>query len=653
MNRIVTTWLLCSALFSSTTLPAQDYLWDTRPALHNVPEKYARESAVFLLEKRHIRYVRTGEGRKSEIEVYRTIHRIIRLLDDKGVEYFNKMTISSAPGAPIGQIRGRTIKAGGKIINLDQGKIKTNKDESGQLQYHLAFEGVEKGDEVELVYTEKRPFAVFGTEVLQFGLPVAEASFRMEAPAYFRFDSKGYNSFPDAADTLIGDTRYYTATQTNLDAVEEEEYSDVTPNLKRIEYKLNYTGDSKIKRYSWNDLAGHMHERFYTFSDKEEKALRGFLETLDLAVPAPEEEKIRRIEEKIKQDIVYDDKLHSDEAEQLNYILDKKTSGETGLVRLFVACFEAAGIRHELGITSNRFEYPVDEKFENWNRPDNYIFYFPARKQYLTPATITLRYPMIPAALRENKAIFCKRTTIGDITTALASIRTVPAPPMSESANTIKADIRFAPETMTPGIRIVHGFSGYTAMSIREAVTFIPADKEKEMVQSLFPGLADQPEDIVSYSIANKGLEHYSDNKPVEITAELQPDRLMETAGNKWLFKVGEVIGPQAEMYEDKERKLPISMPFPHTLVRDITIHIPEGYRVTNPSAVVLKVQDQEGTMGFVSDYTLEKGIMQIHINEFYSVDAYPAAAIEPFRKVINAAADFNKVILVLEKETK
>lgn len=650
MIRTLRALFLSSAILSGSILFAQDYSWDAKPALHAVPDIYNKESAVFILEKRNIKYVINKTGKKNEISVYRTIHRIIRLLDDKGVEYFNKMTVSSVPGALIQNIQGRTIKASGKVVDLAKDQIRTNNDEHGQLQYHLAFEGVEKGDEVELFYTEKRPFAIFGSEVMQFGLPVAKASFQLEVPEYLYFDSKGYNNFPNATDTIIDKVHHYSAEQTNLDAIEDEEYSDLTPNLKRIEYKVSYSGDSRTKLYTWNDLAGRLFETYYTFTDKEQKAVRKFLEPMKLD-GLSEEEKIKRIEETIKQEIVYDEQQDSDEAEKLGYVLEKKAAGETGLVRLYVACFEAAGVQHDLGSTSNRFEYPLDDKFENWNRPNTYVFYFPGTKQYLSPGTTFLRYPMIPAALRENKALFCKRTTVGNLTTAIASIRHIPVLPMEESADMIKAEVSFDKESMSPEIKMVHAFKGYAAMSLRETVSFIPKDKEKDFVQNIAAGIADQPEDIVSYSFNNKGLQHYSDNKPVEIHAVLKADKLMETAGSKWLFKVGDVIGPQAQMYQDKKRKLPISMPYPHSLIRDITINIPEGYKITNPESVKIDVKDEGSTMGFKSDYTINDGKMQIHINEFYSIDHYPATTIEPFRKVINAAADFNKVTLVLEKQ--
>jgi hypothetical protein len=641
--------LLAATLFAGTPLFAQTYHWSENPKIEAVPDSFRKESAVFLLEKRMIKYVPKEKG--DDVDVYRTTHRIIKLMDDKGVEYFNKMTVSPGSGSSIVEVKGRTIKANGKVIVLKQDQIKTKINENGDEQYHLAFEGVDVGDAVEMYYIEKRYFSLFGAEIMQFGLPVVHASFSLEIPSFWSYDTKGYNGFTNAKDSVIGSRKIYTADLYNLAAIEEETYSDLTPNLQREEYKFSYTGDSKSRLYTWNDLAKRIYENSYSFTDKEMKAVYKFIAPLGLDGKPNEEEKIKAIEAAIKKDIVYDEKLQGDEYKSLNFILDKKTTSESGLIRLFVAAFQAAGVKNELGLTSNRFEFPLDEKFENWLRPDIYVFYFPSTKQYLAPVFSTLRYPMIPSAVRENNGVFCKTTTVGNLTAALATVRKIPALDYKESANYLDADISLDKTTMTPLVKMKQGFTGYPAVGMREAFTLITKDKEKELVQGLSGGVAEKPENIISYSFNNTGLEHYSDNKPVEVISEINAAQLMETAGNKWLFNIGDVIGPQQEMYNDKPRKLPISMPFAHSLIRNITIHIPEGYKISNPEAVNMDVKIASGDMGFHSGYTIDGDKMVIKINEFYATDYLPAAQIEPFKKVINAAADFNKVTLILEKK--
>jgi hypothetical protein len=56
-------------------------------------------------------------------------------------------------------------------------------------------------------------------------------------------------------------------------------------------------------------------------------------------------------------------------------------------------------------------------------------------------------------------------------------------------------------------------------------------------------------------------------------------------------------------------------------------------------------------TMGFVSRYELAGNTLKIKIQEDYRNIAYPLEQYEVFKKVINAAADFNKVVLILDKK--
>jgi hypothetical protein len=61
-------------------------------------------------------------------------------------------------------------------------------------------------------------------------------------------------------------------------------------------------------------------------------------------------------------------------------------------------------------------------------------------------------------------------------------------------------------------------------------------------------------------------------------------------------------------------------------------------------------VADDKKQMGFLSDYILDGNEITVTVDEYYEVTSLPASAYEPFRNVINAAADFNKIKLVLEK---
>jgi hypothetical protein len=107
-------------------------------------------------------------------------------------------------------------------------------------------------------------------------------------------------------------------------------------------------------------------------------------------------------------------------------------------------------------------------------------------------------------------------------------------------------------------------------------------------------------------------------------------------------------------MYQEKPRQLPITLQYPHALDRDITFIIPNGYQVKNLNELEMNITDKNAgkeTMGFISAYTLKGNELKIKLHEFYKATDYPISMLENFKKVINASADFNKIVLILEKK--
>jgi len=62
--------------------------------------------------------------------------------------------------------------------------------------------------------------------------------------------------------------------------------------------------------------------------------------------------------------------------------------------------------------------------------------------------------------------------------------------------------------------------------------------------------------------------------------------------------------------------------------------------------------RDGERVFEFLSTYTLKKKELIVTIKENYKIIECPLDCYEPFRAVINAAADFNKVTIILEQKS-
>jgi hypothetical protein len=140
----------------------------------------------------------------------------------------------------------------------------------------------------------------------------------------------------------------------------------------------------------------------------------------------------------------------------------------------------------------------------------------------------------------------------------------------------------------------------------------------------------------------------------MDIYSSCKTNHFIERAGNRVIFKVGELIGPQSELYNEEERTLPVENFTNRGYVRKIIINIPKGYRATNLEALNFNVTctiENRIPFLFQSQYKLNGNQLSIDIEEYYKELTAPLKKYEDFRKVINAAADFNKVNIVLVKE--
>jgi hypothetical protein len=78
---------------------------------------------------------------------------------------------------------------------------------------------------------------------------------------------------------------------------------------------------------------------------------------------------------------------------------------------------------------------------------------------------------------------------------------------------------------------------------------------------------------------------------------------------------------------------------------------VPEGYTLKNLETLAMDIQSsqEEPLMGFVSTYTYKNNLLEIDIKEWYELGDYPVEMFDVYRRIVNAAADFNKKYVVLE----
>jgi|GEM_PF-232773 len=634
--------------------------WDPHPKMHPIPTEYLKEHAVVLLHTEVRDYKFEGRG----TTLYSTVHNIIKVLDRTGIESFNRIDVPFSAGhSRVDSIKARVILPDGTTRDLKYEMLYV-----GGSEFFFALDGVEKNSEIEVLVKYKEMSDFFGSIQFQHSLPVLNTYFELNYPKEFTFNTKGYHGFPSGHEEIVGGHKQVKIYKANIPALEKQPYSFYDIYCMRLEFALDHSvnrnGDQHTDQMSWDYLANQNYEAFYKISENDKKAANTFLTTIGVRGGETEAQKIKLIEDGIKTNIVQYSELTGKDAENIDTIVSKRSASERGVVKLFCTCFRLAGVRHEIGVTSNRTEHTMDLKFINFAPLNNFVFYFPGTEKFLAPTDAYYRYPELPYTMIANKGVFCNTNpetefNIGrTVTEATAIIRTIDPLATSETHDDMIADVTLDKD-LNAEITLNYAYTGYSASGKREQLAKASGKQREEIIKDLVGFEVDKkPEHLVSYGTSNESFNDVYKQKPLLLTATVHTPALIEKAGDKYLMMIGEVLGGDDDMYSKDERILPIDIKYPHTSTRTVTINIPEGYKLENLEKLRIRSEHNDRdngnvTASFSSDYQLRGHILVITIKESYTQLHYPVIEYDRFKQVINAAADFNKVVLVMVKDKK
>ena len=627
--------------------------WTEKPVITLLQKKYNQEAAVTVLNKIRFEYI---DDKDKNLAEYFTQHKIIHLNNDHGIEYFNKVYINVNDFSDVVEIRARTILPGGKIIELDKANIKDLKDEDGSLYKIFAFEGLENGSDIEYYYTIRKETALMGKIRVQEKFPVLEAGFELIAPDRLVFQTKPIHCKSDElSDTVPNDKARLRLHFTDLNGLEEEKYSSYHVNLARVEYKLSYNNavHPGERMFTWNEYAKRVFAVYGTYTEKEIKKISALIADNQWDKLSGDSLKVIAVENYIKKNINYRKELDGNDVTNIETILKTRVADATGLMRLYGAIYKSLDVSYQYVLSADRDEEAIDRNLENWNNCSNPMIYLTSLHHFLVPTKIQFRYPWIYPSWGDGDALFCKNVSIGTMNTAIAEIKHIPLENFQQSYYDLesKLSLNASMDSLLMDMKFLYG--GYAAAGFRYGFDFLTAEQEKDAVKEFSKNYIGS-ETILSSSMENRAFEDGNTRKPFILNIKVRSGDLLEKAGNKVLLKIGLVIGPQVEMYQEKERQLPMTMEYPHFEHRLIELTIPDGYQVRNPDDLRLKqiyTENGSQTMGFVSDYTLKGNLLTIDIMEDYRKTSYPISQYEDFRKIINTSSDFNKVVLILEKK--
>lgn len=652
MKRILTTVTLLLFTVAGVT-NAQDLektvLWEEKPAYLSIDAGHETENAIGISYDEKIEYLYNPEG---TLEMIHTLHRRIRLHTDDAVNGFNKLSVSMSDVIDVVETKARVIKPDGRTVEFNQGNIREIVDAESRNNFRIfAIDGIEKGDDLEYLIIRRMKSANFGRAFYQFEFPVLKASFELTSPKYLKYAAKGYNGFPQpVADTTADGRNRLSCTVENLSGLRGEDYFYQNPGRARVEYKLEYNlarGKGSILR--WSDAAQRIYELIYEGVDQ--KAVRKWLKIVDTG-RGTSYEKAVAIEDYIKNNIHIDDG-NSQEFKDLEFVRTRKVTDEQGVVRIYANLFRALDIKHEIVLTSERDHLKFDPDFHSWNYLRKYLIYLTDDKVYIDPANDLYRIGCVPGELTATHGLFISTVKIGDFESGVGKIRFIEPAPYSENYDNMYIEISADPLTSVTGIKATRGIKGLNGGYISQIYKNIDEEKKQELLKSVMESKASNP-DYRTLTVLDKTDIDFISNAGFIIYSDFTTASLLETAGDKLLLNFGEIIGPQVELYDQENKERSAESDFNRWYYRRLVFTVPEGYRIVNPEAAEMNITGTSGgetAFGFISSWTYSGDKYTVDIDEYYRRIFIEPSEFAGFRNVVNAAANFNKVVLILEKE--
>lgn len=642
-------------LLSSSVIFAQDYSfknydWNEKETKVEIPEQYKNEKEVILELNTKIEIAVSGKTANQ----YHLLHQKTYINSDDAIERNNKIYIPFSLDESVLLNKARVILKNGTVINLDKKDIKEDVDQEKGMRFnYFAVNGLEKGAVIEKLYViQESPEFTGNTIKMQDDYPIAKLNLELIYPNYLVFKTKSYNGLSEAMidDKKIENKTVLSITEKDIPALDNNEnYSNWNLQLKLFRYKLDenlLTGGTNLNNYK--EFSNNLYERLNPeFDKKEQKSLDDFCKTIPKSKDL--QEQIWNIENKIKKTITYD--RYIDSKQNLSSIIDSKQANQTDILKLYLAVFKNLKIENNMVFTSNRYKIPFDKDFESFENLSELLFYFPSIQKYLTPTEVEYRIPLFPANIANNNGLFIKEKTFAGMKMGIGEINFIEIPGSDITHDIMNITVDFTDDIENPLITSNLTFGGYSGLNFQPLKDFISADQYKTVLKNIAENYTVDAE-YKTLTTENDGTD-FIGKKPFVLNVSYDGKDLTKKAGENYLFSVGETIGKQMEFYQENKRTLPVEIDYPHYYTRKIKILLPKGATVKNLDKFTMdfkNVLNGKTEAAFISKYSQKGNEITVENVEYYNLINYPLAKFDEYKAVINAAADFNKIVIIVTK---
>ena len=645
INSFILFLFITSTSFAQTVPFFKSYNWELNP-------KYTIESSdkdmIAIKDKVVTEFIFEDQ---NLIEYYLE-HKILWLNSDDRIEEYTKVYLPSANDASQVVINVRIIKKTGEIIVLDKSRILGSENEKTGIKFnYFSIDAIEKGSIIEYYYVAKRRPKLQGAMVdIESDYDKQTVEFDLYAPSNLSFSFKSFNLETTVKKIEnITEKTHWKFSAKDVKAVNKEDKAPYNASIGFIMYKLHENTANNAIITSYYNVAQNLFDFYYsTYSELEKKLIHKFAKNFKFDEDLKDENKARIIDLFIKENVY----ISENDSENLTNVLKTKTANETGVIKLYIALFEKFNVTHEMVLTSNRLLLKFDKDFEATNFLQEFLFYFPASKKYLSPSKFGTRFGFPPPYFMNNFGLFITGYDINGKRKAFSEVKFIEGIPASLSSDEMLIEVNFNTKDLTKNtIALERKLNGYYAMNLHPFMNLIQPNRINEVIDQYFVQNSDKNAKVLKREFINEDPSLFG-VKPFVVKFDISSEYFVEKTGDKYLFKLGDLIGPQMEMQQEKKRILPLEAEFNRSYYRTIKIHIPEGYQISNLEDIIIKnsyaTKDKELFI-FDSYYTLEGDVLTVTADEHYRETFVAPEIFEAYRTVINSAADFNKITLILE----
>ena len=630
--------LFCCVISTTQAQFYSTYNWEPNPVHLELTPSEKEESSLGLLKKIIIEY-------KSNLSryprVFKTVHTIIKVNDENGINRHNTIYIPMNGVEKVVDIKARTINNEGKVVLLDTKNIKEikNVEEYGDFRI-FAIEGVEKGSEIEVLYTVEKEYSMYGVEWIQedFKIKTAELLFITGDLSYNIKANRSYNTFET---NNIQGTSLKQLVLKDIPAMVEEEYSTPRANKIAVTYQCFPAGVRLTQHDLWANVSKNIGEK--VFVDKPSGKIRKEIEEIF---------NDKRGLSRLQQLLVLDNYVKSnytvvqnnnDDLSDINYIISNRKASSIGIVKLYSQYLTALEIPFEVVITANRFRYKFDPDFFVPQMLQDFLIYIPSIEKYIAPDRLEGRIGEAPLNILGNYGLFIDHNNVYDLLKIVES---------EEDFSKIKRDIDIKLSKDFDYVTIMENqeYYGHWAETSR-AILNLSSQESIDDYKNYLTASGIDDKEVIELNLFNKELNQEEYHVPFKVSSMIKSVSLLEDADDNYIFQIGKVIGKQSELYQETERINPIEMSYPNKYNYVIKMPIPQNYAMEGLESLVVQKRhlDSSGklTAKFESNYTIENKTLIITIEEFYKTHEFEKNLYGSFREVINAASDFNKAAIL------